>query len=89
MDVKKILQMHHLTADQLADIVNQAGGRDPHKPIIFSITCQNDKCKEVFFSNTQDHRMRSSQGYSHLCPRCRIEVRRENKQKYARNRKKR
>lgn len=85
-NIKWVLHTLNINIDQLATIINKEGGRDTDKPIIYAEKCENKGCGSSFFSNTQDHMMRQSNGYPNLCPGCREADRREKKRNYARNR---
>lgn len=69
--------------EELAQIINEACGRDPNRPIIYPEKCDNKDCETLFFSNTQDHMMRLKNGYATLCAKCREIDRKIKKRNYA------
>ena len=85
-DINWVLNTLNINIQQLTDIINQTGGRDPERPIIYAEKCHNRECGATFFSNTQDHMMRRANGYPDLCPGCREVDRKEKKRKYAKGR---
>lgn len=78
-----ILDRLSIDIEELAQIINEAGGRDPKRPIIYPEKCENQDCKTLFFSNTQDHMMRLNNGHATLCSNCREIDRKIKKRNYA------
>lgn len=76
-NITELLKKCEITVDQLVNIINHEGGRDPTKPIIFVEECRN--CQGTFFSVSQDHHMRINNGYPVHCPICREADRRNSK----------
>lgn len=85
-DLEWVLINLDISIEELTKIINQEGGRPHDRPIIYAEQCANISCGARFFSNTQDHQMRASNGYPNLCPGCREVDRREKKRQYAKNR---
>lgn len=85
-NLKWVLDRLGVDIKELARIINEEGGRDPYRPIIYPERCDNKSCNNQFFSNSQDHNMRINNGYPTLCPSCREIDRKEKKRRYAKNR---
>jgi hypothetical protein len=75
--IPDLLKKTGLTVDQLVNLINLEGGRDPGKPILFKENCRN--CSRLFFSVSQDHYMRIKNGYPVHCPLCREDDKRQAK----------